>query len=568
MREIGRSIPLARIAWCSALLVSLAGFLLSGGTASGVCPAGEDLSPLSRIAGKQDQPPPRTPVVTEGTVTGVFPGRDGLNGFFVQDRVDGHVTGLFVYAPAFTGADWERVFPGARVRIEALSGEFRGRRQLHRVQSVRLCGEPGLPAAEALRLPLEPSALEDLHAVLVRFPQTLTVTGNHTLGRYGSLRVSAGSRLYRHQVPEDGLHAIILDDGSYRSDPDTVPYLDAHGTRRTGDTVAVPAGVLAHAFGEWRVHPVEAPVFASGNPRTPLPEPVHGLRVATFNLENYFIVPGERGAVDRAALARQRSKLLTALEGLDADLLALVEVQNSREALADLVRRLNARFPDEREYRMLPGAGRTGDDAIMTALVYRPASLEPLAPPRRDHRPVHDRPPVLAAFRNRQSDEVFLAAAVHFKSKAACPDAGDVDRGEGCWNRRRTAQAGALMESVRTFAGELGVSRVLLAGDFNSYAGEKPVRLLANAGYRNLPAVHVPAEHRYTYVFRGEAGMLDYVFANPDLAVDVAGATIWHINADEPPFLSYDGRAGRGGVGFGQPWRSSDHDPVLIGLDR
>lgn len=563
-----RPVPLTRILWLFALLLSLAGFLLSGRPASGGCDAVENSVSLARLAGLQGQPLPEDAAVTAaGTVTGVFPGRDGLNGFFIQQAEGSQPVGLFVYVPAFTPADWARIKPGARIQVEALTGEFRGRRQLHQVQSVQLCQQGELPAPVPVRLPADRDSLESLHGVLVGFPQALTVTGNYQLGRYGSLKLSANGRLFRHQVPENGLNRIILDDGRYRLDPEPVPYLNDQGTRRAGDTVQELSGILVHAFDDWRLHPLADPRFEPGNPRRPEPESLEGLQVATFNLENYFISLGERGARDSAALDRQRGKLLAALEMQDADLLALVEVENSRKALADLIERLNARLPDVKQYQLLEGPTDTGSDAIKVALVYRPRTLEPLGEARTDTRPIHDRPPVLAGFRNRQTGEEFLAGVVHFKSKSGCPDAGDIDRGQGCWNQRRTQQAMALVDAVRDQVQGHAIPRILLAGDFNSYTGEDPIRVLAEAGYRNAVEPHLPPERRYTYVFQGEAGMLDYIFVNPALAEDVTGATIWHINADEPSLLSYDGRGGRTEGSTDQPWRSSDHDPVIIGIE-
>jgi uncharacterized protein len=549
------------------LLLSLAIFLASAPPATADCAGDPETVPLARLAGLQEQPlPDGTPVTAVGTVTGVFPGQNGLNGFFMQQDGNDGAAGLFVYAPAFTAADWARVTSGARIRIRARAGEYRGRPQLQDVGNVRVCGRGKVPPAAALHLPADREALEPLHGVLVRFPQVLTVTGNDTLGDYGSLDLSAGGRLFRHQVPKQGLHRIILDDGSYRANPEPVPYLDAQGTRRAGDTVEALIGILVHAFDEWRIHPLTAPRFRNSNPRPEAPEPPAGVRVATFNLENYFLSPGERGARDDDALARQRGKLLAALEGQDADLLALVEVENRREALVDLVQRLNDRLPEAGRYRLLDGPEDSGSDAIKVALVYRPRTLAALAGARSDDHDAHRRPPVLAPFRSRETGERFLAAAVHFKSKAACPAEGDVDLGQGCWNLLRTAQARALLAAVSDDAERHAIDHVLLAGDFNSYSQEDPVRVLEQAGYRNIVADHLPPQRRYTFTFHGEAGMLDYIFASPSLADRVTGAGIWHINADEPPFLSYDGRRGRAGHGLNEPWRSSDHDPVIIDI--
>ena len=72
-------------------------------------------------------------------------------------------------------------------------------------------------------------------------------------------------------------------------------------------------------------------------------------------------------------------------------------------------------------------------------------------------------------------------------------------------------------------------------------------------------------------MFDGQIGYLDYAaWRTRSLAPQVTGATVWHINADEPDLIDYD-------TSFKQPartrsthpiaYRSSDHDPVIIGLD-
>jgi hypothetical protein len=76
-------------------------------------------------------------------------------------------------------------------------------------------------------------------------------------------------------------------------------------------------------------------------------------------------------------------------------------------------------------------------------------------------------------------------------------------------------------------------------------------------------------EDAYSYVFDGQIGYLDYQLANSTLVPQVTGTTVWHINADEPDLIDYD-------TSFKQPaqdaiyapdaYRSSDHDPVIVGL--
>ena len=70
----------------------------------------------------------------------------------------------------------------------------------------------------------------------------------------------------------------------------------------------------------------------------------------------------------------------------------------------------------------------------------------------------------------------------------------------------------------------------------------------------------------YTYVFYGEKGYLDHALASDKLSPQVSGVAAWHINADEPAALDYNDY-NQSALFSIDPFRSSDHDPVVIGLD-
>lgn len=105
-----------------------------------------------------------------------------------------------------------------------------------------------------LTLPVSgPLDLERLEGMAVVVPQTLTVTENYNLGRFGELMLSANGRLFNPtQIAQPGAEAqmvaadnalrwILLDDGSTRQNPPLLPYpvlaLDAFNTVRSGDSV-------------------------------------------------------------------------------------------------------------------------------------------------------------------------------------------------------------------------------------------------------------------------------------------------------------------------------------------
>jgi len=232
--------------------------LLGPGGALALQPAdcgGPTTATLAEVRGLDQPPLPEgESVVIEAVVTASFPGREGLNGFFIESQSTLEPAGAFVYAPQLT-AD-RAPARGERWRLRARAGRFRGRIQLEALDAAVQCGfgriEPPVLSASDLEAPG--------HFVdrLVHIPGPLTVTGVYNLGRYGSLRLSAGGRAFQpnNGTPGGRLLPLILDDGSHQRDPRPVPYLDPDGVRRAGDRVEAITGIITRAFGDWRIHPV------------------------------------------------------------------------------------------------------------------------------------------------------------------------------------------------------------------------------------------------------------------------------------------------------------------------
>jgi hypothetical protein len=530
--------------------------------------------PVHAVAGQGvERIDPDGPVRVRGVVTGVFPGEDGLEGFFIQEAEpapDGLPSGLFVYAPELGAEAIRALEPGRVVRLVGWPDQYRGRPQLEGLKRLELLGRKEM-SAYPLRLP--PEDPERLEGVLVRTQQPLTVTGNSDLALYGSLELAAGGRAFqdRNFAPgqgpanpdREGLR-IVLDDGRYSRDPDPVPYLSDAGTRRVGSRVEKGlTGIFSRAFHQSRIHPTQSTEFHRTNPRPePLPDPDRkSIRAAVLNTDSYFLSLGERGADNQSELRRQRTKLLTAAERLSADVLVLLELENRDEVARDFRRRL-ARSSGH-PWRLV----QTDDSpsgVIRIAMVYRSDRVEQLGAAARDWRGIHDRPPLVAAFRPRNGGEPFAVAGIHFKSKGDCP-AGAEKEG-GCWNRRRVRQARALLGFLRRWRRGHDDMPVLVAGDLNAYGAEEPVRVLEGAGWTDLIASRLPWRERSTYVYDGESGYLDHLLAGPGLAKRVEAVRIHAINADEPAFLEYD-RGGPGGRhASDSPFRCSDHDPVTADI--
>ena len=576
-------------------------------------------------------------VTVSAIVTGFVTGSNGRrDGFFLQEEdtdVDGDPStseGLFVYTgsvPALATAVASLAL-GDEVRVVGKVIEYSGLTELTAegvatAEVVRLGSGRPLPTAAILTFPAtSATAWERFEGMRVSIPETLTVSGSEDLGRYGELQLSSGGRVQTPtntldpndapatgtrftggtevaaitaQLAADARRRIVLDDGSSRAYPDPLPYLSgadpATATRRVGDTLTDFVGILSEGFGSYRLQPVGPVTILATNPRPVAPPPVGGtLRVASFNVLNYFVTFGganDRGADNAAELARQRTKVVAALRGLDADIVGLIELQNRADvsgfepgaALADLLAALNAGVASDAQYAAVDMAlGGSGTDYIRTAFVYRPARVTPVGRAVADSDPIFQRPPLAQLFARVADGSRVIVCVNHFKSKGSGSgmDADQKD-GQGASNASRRLQAQRLVVFLEAQKAALGDSDVLVIGDLNANAEEDPIDVLRAAGYVDVLERFAPAP-RVSYVFEAASGHLDHALASPSLAAQVSGAGIWSINAEEPaaidynlelnPFVASAGlkSSGRLALAADTPYRSSDHDPILVGL--
>lgn len=463
--------------------------------------------------------------------------------------------------------------------------------------------------------------LEAVEGMLVTVTVPLTVSQNYFLGRYGQITLSADGRLehptnlYRpgsveaRVLAERNVRArIVLDDGSSSRNPGTTPYLDpGDHTLRAGDTVANLTGVIdyglvgadARGASGYKIHPTLLPAFTRANPRSAAPPNVGGqLKVASANVMNFFTtfadghtagaasgqgcsVGGQsaaafcRGAANAAEFKRQRDKLIAELAALHADVLGLMEVQNNgATALQSLVDGLNAVLGAHTYAAVAEPAAGLGDDAIRVAMIYKPARLSRIGLPVADTDPVHKRASLAQTFATPQGERFTLVVS-HFKSKSCeGADGADADQrdGQGCYNATRLREAQAVRRFVTGLQQAARDKRVLLVGDFNAYGQEDPIFEFTRNGYVDLVARQTALP--YSFVFDGERGALDHALCTPELTAHVTRAAEWHINADEPALLDYKTAhkqpacAACGPDYYAPtPYRASDHDPLLIGLD-
>lgn len=554
-----------------------------------------------------------TSQVIEGVVVGDFQTvSTELSGFYLQEEdgdADGSGTtseGIFVFDNGF-GTD---VATGDVVRVMGTVTEFTpggytlSLTEIGSVVAVSVCSSGSSVTPATITLPAASTTeLEQYEGMSVTIPQTLTVTETFTLGRYGELLLAANGRVFQYthtNAPSVAgntayqttvaLQTIVLDDANTQQNRDPILQpgpggLTAANTVRSGYTVAGLTGVLDHRYDLYRIQRNSAVTFSDGgNARTTAPTLTGSVRVASFNTLNYFTTidtgssicgplanQGCRGADSSTELTRQRDKTVQAILGLDADIVGLMEMENhaTDAALTDLVDSLNAVAGSGTYAKITTGSGPLGDDAIKVALIYQPGRVTPSGSYMSDSDAIFDRPPLAQTFQVNLTGEVFTVVVNHFKSKSCSGATGaDLDQsdGQGCYNDRRDQQATQLLSFISTTViPTSGDPDVLIIGDLNSYAMEDPITTLTGGGYVNLFN-----SSDYSYVFDGQWGNLDHALSTAAFTAEATTVTPWHINADEPISLDYNlefkSVGQQSSLYNGDAYRSSDHDPMLIGL--
>ena len=568
-------------------------------------------------------------VTLRAVVVGDFQLTGELSGFFLQEETADQDSstlsseGLYVAYP-LSGSNVD-VQLGDRVLVNGVVGERFNQTILTSVQALtveasgrladtRRVDIPNLQAQRSTSLDLEP-----YEGMWVRFPETLSVNGLFGQFRYGEVELSAGGLpVQPTNVMEPGaaayaaeqataLRELVLDDGSassYRpASAATVAAPVRDQLLRRGDTISGVEGVVGYDFSKYRLHPTAALAFASENPRPEAPTAAGAgqVRLASFNVLNTFTTLNSGGALTDSGLAprgantaeeleRQLSKLTTALLGLKADVIGLMELENDSDdaTLKTIVDRLNGALPANsgRAFSYVP-TGLIGSDAIKVALIYNnlavatngvarvldaAAFTDPLASGTPKNRPA-----LAQSFRELASGEIVNVVVNHLKSKGATDATGaDLDQrdGQAAFNATRTAAAARLLEWINSNPTGSSDPDWVVLGDLNAYAMEDPIQVFEAAGYRNaLPSFTAEPPSSYAFYTPVDmSGALDHMLISPSLVPQATAALGWSINADEGAFRDYNRDTNSNGSAtvrdfyVADPYRTSDHDPVLLDL--
>ena len=480
--------------------------------------------------------------------------------------------------------------------------------------------------------------MEALESMLVLPKDTWTITDNYKTNRYGTLSLTPGTEVLRTATDvvapgtaaqayeaENAAKTIDLDDASttdltnfkQNGHKERYAYLANGAPARVGYHVTFTKPVVLESrFGSFVFQPTQ---MTAGNPdRSPVtitgerpaaPSVSGDTKVATFNVLNYFSDLGEnepgckgyddrdhkyvtdkncklRGAWSSQAFANQQTKIVQAINTIDADVVALEEIENpvasgvstDRDgALKSLVNALNAAAGSEVwAYVPSPSTVPANEDVIRIAFIYKKATITPVGDSVIYDDPAYTglaRQPLAQEFKPitdaNHEGKNFVVIANHFKSKGSAPKnlsgaeaAANTDNGDGQGNSNgvRVKQARALA----TFAQRFNGTPTLLVGDFNAYTKEDPLKVLTDAGW-----THESGHGDSSYVYGGRSGSMDHVFANSAAHPLITEVKSWAVNAQESIAFEYSRANYNAYLAFeaDNPYRASDHNPEIIGLN-
>ncbi len=555
-----------------------------------------------------------------GVITADYRYANGFSGFYVQTpdtKARANVSNaIFVYIPNSSAVKGGQV--GDEVILRGRLTTYQNQLQLDQLQQdIQTCNSNMANQVQPISVELPFASLtggsthspQRYQGMLVKLPQTLTVSENYNYGRYGELSLSLGrlyipTNLYPALSPEakalaqkNLLSKIIFDDGYNNQNP--TPWLpsnfSAANTLRSGYQLKNAEGILEYRFNGWRVQPVlgrnQPEVITQTNPRqNVITKNANHIRVASFNVLNYDNgatgFPTERGATTQAEFDKQHRKIVSALKAIDADVYGLMEIANNGYGPNSAIAHLTSALGSDWKYVVPENLDRLGSDAIAVAIIYNSKRVRPLNKPVVLDLGDKNRTTLAQSFQAVRGNKTFTVIPNHLKSKSCSGvDASSIDAdqkdGQGCWNPTRVKAVDQIVQWLAKNPTQVPKQNALLVGDMNSYAKEEPILSFEKANYKVLlnDAKVGQGTQAYSYVFgvasdangNGGAGNLDHAIADAALYPKVVRTFAWHINADEPTVLDYNEEYKtdeQKALFYGEDaYRSSDHDPVIVDLD-
>nr|WP_254693776.1 extracellular exonuclease ExeM [Shewanella sp. MEBiC00475] len=546
--------------------------------------------------------------VNEVTVKGIVTARsDSLyKGFFIQDVEGDNLPytsdGIFVY---LNQAAPDTIQPGTEVCVQGKVSEYYGSTQidLEADQKIAVGALGDTPAAVEFYVAdgeTLAQALERVEGMKVKLDAGSEMKVTRTFSfDYDSYR---NNMVLSHKAPlmkptqvfePNSAEAIALGEANavnqllvesdYKASNGEVPYFPDFnaetGYIRVGDQLTNLEGVIGYSYNAYRIlatNTITAGDFIRVNDRTDAPTVADkgDIRVASFNVLNFFndVVGGDanpsdsnRGATTEDEMVLQRTKIVTALVAMNADVVGLMEIANNGfgelSAIQNLVDALNAELTDEQAYRFVEVEDADkyegkyiGSDAITVGMLYRPARItvegaaKVIVTPEqhaaegaatREQDGVVELSPSYDKYQRHSllqtftiNDEKLTVVVNHLKSKGSgCieewtdfnEDSEPADM-QGKCNAFRVSAAKVLGETLKDVDGDL-----LVIGDLNAYGKEDPVAVLTD--YDASTTDHVIRTASWTTlngkVYEREGSVIDKGYGLINLNTQAHGATTY-----------------------------------------
>jgi len=266
------------------------------------------------------------------------------------------------------------------------------------------------------------------------------------------------------------------------------------------------------------------------------------IRIVGQNVENYLsdVTASNSSCNSQEDFEEKTNKIANAFLALDADIVAICEVQRDDEILRYIVDEMNSLYGSAVYSYVTDGlyAGQSssGYQPLKSGFIYRKDKLAlygtSSSPYRSGEYCARLR---IQGFKEIASGEVFTLSVNHFKAKDSSVDAGENTR----------------LQNVSNLISALGNisydDDILIMGDLNAYSDETPIQNLVNAGYEEQLLRFTP--NAYSYIYKGTKGLLDHALASETMAAQVTGANVYHINTSGSYYYRY-----------------SDHDCTMVGV--
>ena len=378
--------------------------------------------------------------------------------------------------------------------------------------------------------------------------------------KFGELFLTLGTDQDRVFRTENLPDLIATDDDAGAGNPENPYQPEQESTTEVRadlfDQVSGAIGPLGFTFGNYKilVQPGQLPTVTDTGVAYPYNDLAAAgerqLRIASFNVENYFPVGGklDGGEVSQEEFDEKTVRLTDAINARlkRPEILAVQEVYDlaTLQALATSLGGYTAYLEEGNDSRGIDVGFLVKDSVRVNSVTqYGKTARGPEGSNCSDlDGGLFDRPSLAIHVQANGFGE-FTIFSNHFASKAA-PD------------ECRAAQAAFVRDRVAEL--EASGERAIVAGDLNAFEDESALTTL-EAGTTTLDNLwaQAPAEERYSFAFQGKLQTLDHVLVTRGLQSKVEDFRYAHFDND---YFERDDMA--------DGHKVSDHDPPVLTLSR